>query len=284
MKRPTVQSERAETRSATQDSFEEIYTNLDLSEKATYDPAIGYPFMYPLTWLENPSQNKKISVRRMDLIPAAHTFDLSITSGQDTDHKAKHHFQNFTRTFNVREDGMHSVLTYICNQFHLSNRNIVARLQFNYESNTKNKVTFKAFAKGVDGTDQVKDDPEFYQVPFKITGTDEHLNQFLMLLNQETTAEKRKILTDESDEKTFPNVWNRESAYIHADFSTSNRQLIGLNHDFYPYPTFLYPPPTTQTSFNIRFTSDGRTPIHIRYCSFRIQLCFITNYKNTLAF
>ena len=38
-------------------------------------------------------------------------------------------------------------------------------------------------------------------------------------------------------------------------------------------------PPSNETTFNVRFTTDGYKNILLRYTDFEIQLCFIVNYQ-----
>ena len=56
-----------------------------------------------------------------------------------------------------------------------------------------------------------------------------------------------------------------------------------MSKDFYPSLNHLYPPPTNESTFKIWFTSDGKKVIKMNY-PFKIQLCYIVNYNNTLAF
>ena len=114
-------------------------------------------------------------------------------------------------------------------------------------------------------------------------GSDDDLKDFLRFLNQDTSDEMLKYLKSDSEKKEFYNVWSRDRLYIHASFSTSRRKYIGKRGDFYPVMNLLYPLPSNESTFSIFFTSDGKRTILIRYCNFDIQLCFITNYKNSLA-
>jgi len=102
---------------------------------------------------------------------------------------------------------------------------------------------------------------------------------FLMFLNQPVTQENISKLTELSYVKEFDEVWSRERLHLHASFSTSRRKFIGKRGDFYQNLTLLYPAPTNESTFYIRFTSNGMKNILIRHCEFDIQLCYIVNYK-----
>ena len=71
-----IVSENKLSSTATRDAFDEIYTNYDLSVNETYLAENGYPFDYPTRWLNDPSMNKRIAIRRLDATPTSHTFKL----------------------------------------------------------------------------------------------------------------------------------------------------------------------------------------------------------------
>ena len=55
---------------------EEIYTNVDVNKSVQSDAHIGYTFNYPPQWLDSPSHDKMIGVRRLKLVPSTHSFDV----------------------------------------------------------------------------------------------------------------------------------------------------------------------------------------------------------------
>ena len=110
-----------------------------------------------------------------------------------------------------------------------------------------------------------------------------NLIEFLKFLNQNTTNDDIGILKNYTKNKTFNNVWNREYLEFHASFSDSKRRFIGIKGDFYEKPTVLYNAPTDGSTFNIKFTSDGKNSIYPKYCRFIIQLVFMYNYKRTIV-
>ena len=72
------QSEKQFNEKATTESFDEIYNNCDVSVEADYLASNGYPFDYPTKWLNDPSMNKRIAIRRLDVLPSSHTFNLKL--------------------------------------------------------------------------------------------------------------------------------------------------------------------------------------------------------------
>ena len=107
--------------------------------------------------------------------------------------------------------------------------------------------------------------------------------EFLHFLNQRDDDESYEEQSELKLEHVYENVWDRGYIEFHATFSDSKRQFIGVNNEFYYKPSLLFKAPKDGSVFNIRFTTDGKTPILPRYCRFIIQLCFVINYKNAIV-
>ena len=283
-----ITSEKQFNKTSTVDSFDEIYTNNDVSADNTYIADSGYPFEFPARWLNDPSMNKRIAIRRLDVIPTAHSFHLCCFShvppiGADDDNT----LMSIQAKINITEhDNLIKVLAHICQSLSIYNATYGTydrRLLFEYD---ERRNYLKMWCEGADnefithfglfGGQLSVEDKNF-------TGSDEDLKDFLQFLNQDDSDEMIKYLKADTETKEFYNVWSRDRLYIHASFSTSRRKYIGKRGDFYPVMNLLYPLPSNESTFSIFFSSDGRRTILIRYCNFDIQLCFITNYKNSLA-
>ena len=50
-------------------AIEEVYTNLDIEPNDLYIPTEGFTFRYPQRWLNDPSQNKAIGLRKLSITP-----------------------------------------------------------------------------------------------------------------------------------------------------------------------------------------------------------------------
>ena len=290
-----ITSEKQFNRTSTVDSFDEIYTNHDVSADNTYIADSGYPFEFPARWLNDPSMNKRIAIRRLDVIPTAHSFNIRCVShipplfnDEDDDPTLK----NTAAKINITEyDNLIKVLAHICDSLSSYNAQTGTydrRLLFEYDE-TRNYLkmwcegtdnifttTFGLFG-GLMNKDDNNDEND------AVVDAVDDLKDFLRFLNQETSDEMINYLRAEHEKKEFYNVWSRDRLYIHASFSTSRRKFIGKRGDFYPVMNLLYPLPSNESTFSIFFTSDGKRTILIRYCNFDIQLCFITNYKKSLA-
>ena len=267
-----LQSEKQFNSKATTDSFDEIYTNYDVSVKEDYLALSGYPFDYPTKWLNDPSMNKRIAIRRLDVLPSSHSFTLTVEvpDANETDNEGN----DINRLVNMEtidvsyQDNLIKVLNHMCNQFSYEVNGKKYGLKYEYDVNeNKLDLTF------------VNSQGE--KCEFKITGENAELIDFLKFLNQPTDADAINKLKTEEEKKTFYEVWSRDRLYFHASFSTSRRKFIGKQGDFYSTLTLLYPSPTNESTFYIRFSSNGVKNILIRHCEFDIQLCFIVNYKKS---
>ena len=56
--------------------IEEVFTEQDVNWNFEYNKDIGINFGYPKRWLDAFSHRKMIGVRRLDINPSAHKFDL----------------------------------------------------------------------------------------------------------------------------------------------------------------------------------------------------------------
>ena len=267
-----IPSEKKLTKNTTIDVFEEIYTNHDVTTSNPFD----YQFMYPLKWLEDYSQNKRIAVRRLRITPKPIWFKLKINSSAQL-----YSFVDVEVECNATlEHNLLKVLAYITAETEkVAYNSITRQLRFNYNQDD-NSLSIKAVVYK-HNSKEIKGEKNLAYTPFKIEGTTDN---FLKFLNQELTDENRDLLTTESLEKKFYNVWNREEIFFHASFSTSHRKIIGANGDFYSDLNHLYPAPTNDSTFGIWFSSDGKTPLKLLHYNFYVQLSFISNYMNTLAF
>ena len=171
-----IQSEKQFNTKATTESFDEIYTHYDVSVEEEYLASTGYPVDYPTKWLNDPSMNKRIAIRRLDVLPSSHSFTLTVTCENLNDvsengTQIKRYSER--QTINVSyQENLIVVLNFICNQF-------------SYEGQGKKKcgLTYE-----YDSTDNTL---KFYfknsndvLCNFQISGNINELNDFLKFLNQ----------------------------------------------------------------------------------------------------
>ena len=113
---PTMVSEKKLTTTSTHDTFDEIYTNYDLSVNETYAAANGYPFDYPTRWLNDPSMNKRIAIRRLDATPTTHSFTLYLKA-EVNESEQMQVFEKVSRIDITEYDNLVKVMNHICSEF-----------------------------------------------------------------------------------------------------------------------------------------------------------------------
>ena len=276
-------SEKQFNKTATTDAFDEIYTNFDVSTISDeYLADSGYPFNFPTRWLNDPSMNKRIAIRRLDVIPSSHVFRLFMAyadTANDAEFKQAH-ATNTLKTTITEHDNLNKVLSYLCDglsTYNRANDTYTERLMYEYDEK-ENRLRLYIIAdteqpnlRFAFNIDQLRD----------VARGD--LVEFLEFLNQPITDEMINYLKAPTAEKVFYNVWSRDRLYVHSSFSTSHRKYIGKRGDFYQNMNLLYPLPSNESIFHIFFTSDGKKTILIKHCNFDIQLCFIVNFKKSIV-
>ena len=266
------------SRTASQLSIDEAYTNFDIDNDEIVSAREGYTFKYPQRWLSDPSLNKAIGIRRLNIIPTSHTFTLTLSVKRPKDAGAGS--SPNPRTLHVRvmkSNTTEEILSYICEQF-TAMYNSDNKYTLIYTLNDDGSLNFECYL--------IKSDVDAYSCEFTLKSGDKERNsirEFLRFLNQETNATNRQILTRSSKSKKFDNVWDRSHIEFHASFSDAKYGFIGCNNDFYYKPNVLFNPPTDGPVFKIRFTIDGKKPILPRYCRFIVQLTFILNYMKNIT-
>lgn len=72
-------SEKQITKRATHKNVEQFYTSIDIDKNITsFDANTGFTFEYPFRWITDESQDKRIGIRRLNVIPSSHTFQLRV--------------------------------------------------------------------------------------------------------------------------------------------------------------------------------------------------------------
>ena len=266
------------SRTASQLSIDEAYTNFDIDNDEIVSAREGYTFKYPQRWLSDPSLNKAIGIRRLNIIPTSHTFTLTLSVTKPTEAGAG--TSPGPRTLHVRvmrSNTTEEILSYICEQFTFITDS-GNKYTLTYTLNDDGSLNFECYL--------ITSNVDAYSCEFTLNDDDEEGNsiyEFLRFLNQETNTANQQILTRSSKSKKFDNVWDRSHIEFHASFSDAKYGFIGCNNDFYYKPNVLFNPPTDGPVFKIRFTIDGKKPILPRYCRFIVQLTFILNYMKNIT-
>ena len=365
-------SEKEHTERSSQLPIEEIYTNHDINPNLAYDKTTGYNFDFPSRWANADSTNKVIGLRKLDIIPSAHSFTIGLkvwnTRPNVPDREgwnewnlykaytskykpplfhvgsytAPPHYIDDNPGFHEEEEfeveaihrtGTTEIIGYTC-------KAIKAKLyQYTYSYSIRDgnynttiyrretiepieaewvQSLYKCFSITEDNslieiihlitqelcpfTSWHSSKLHYYYdnnrgslafelivsgnklVPFEfIFPTDEDAVQFLHFLNQEATQEnKYEMASYEKEHLFYQDVWDRKHVHFHSTFSDSKRGYLGKNKDDLSHVNKLFKYSHGNTSFNIRFTTDGLNNFLPKYCNFVIELVFILNYKKNV--
>jgi hypothetical protein len=240
-------------------TIEETFMNID-SPDTSFDPYIGYRFHYPIQFTSNPSNQKMIGLRSLNITPSSHSFVLTLDIENETE---------VVWSMSITdENNLQEILESLRNLFLQQGYDFL----YNYNNNTGTLIL--SCKESVNGTD----------TNFKFTTIiQENTNEFLRFLNQEINADNRAILNNYSLTKTFYNVWDRRTLYFHSSFSNSNRGIIGRNNDFWTTPNKRYIFRDNTNDFYIFFTTNGVNRIFPYHCNFYLELSFIINYNKTIV-
>lgn len=58
--------------------IEEIYTDAEVNLETDYDRSTGFTFDYPMRWLNDSSQYKRIGIRKLSVTPSSHVFTVGL--------------------------------------------------------------------------------------------------------------------------------------------------------------------------------------------------------------
>ena len=280
--------EKQLTYRATRRPIESNYTNADIHDIVNTDPHRGYQFEYPVNWTGDQSINRVIGIRRISYKPSS--IDLAVSFRvEDSEIISLPVVLVFTDQ-NTFEECINRLIIELNDQ--LTAQDSAVRCVGQYD---KDLGTFKM--RFDDGQMYKNFRIDFnYGGDFGYTGSDADYNdpnrihykaEFLKLFNQQITKENIDTLWGyrqiyNMSQLSFTNVWNRDSFYCHASFSDSPKQIIGINHDFWPTPSVFYDYSDNSNDFNIYFTTDTTHRILPRNGVMLIQLSYIFNYQTSM--
>lgn len=269
---------------ASEYTIEEVYTNNDVEPNDLKIPDVGFAFKYPQRWLNDPSQNKVIGIRRLNIKPTHHIINYRISikiPGEDDP------FNYNGRVEVLPDNNLLEILNEMFNKFMSYSKNVYTDITkhnfmpiYVYRNNTL-LISIFDLAKSESNSQNSQVEFAFYDT-YNITslGAVDNIDKYPLLtfLNQpiDPTIDYSKIY---KKDHVYNNVWDRDYIQFHASFSDSNKSFIGLRDDFYNKPSVIYKAPNDGSTFHVRFTTNGKTPILPLYCRFIVQLCFIVNYK-----
>ena len=277
--------EKQLTQRATKRPVEYNYTNADIHHQDT-TPADGYQFEYPVNWTADPSTNKVIGIRRinyrptsLDIVFAIHIDGkiIALPAYVFTDQNTFEECINRI-TVDINEGLKAQSVNFTCVTRYDKN---TGYFNMCFENTAHVQQPFKldfnfGYDEFYDGTEAKYKDEQYIH----------YKSEFLKLFNHIPSKNNIDYLWELIKTPTtilyFTNVWNRDSFYCHASFSDSPKQIIGINHDFWPTPSVFYAPGDNSNDFNVYFTTDTVHRILPRNGVMLIQLSYIYNYTNSM--
>ena len=280
-------SEKQFTLRASKIALEETFMNIDTPD-TSFDPFTGYRFGYPQNWLANPSEQKMIGLRSLKITPSSHMIllNLNITtpaldpipSSVTADDSIP---LNWLITKNDTLEVIFQNLADLVARAYPEPVTVEAvqylpRFNYGYDQSTGQ---LQMIVRDMITNNQLL--PFYFEDPDTADKT--NFAQFTYFMNQTDIPTVETIINTSSTIKTFPHVWDRENLFFHASFSTSRRNLIGQNNDFWQTPSKKYLFRDNTNDFYVSFSTDGVHKIFPYYCKFYLELTFILNYERSLT-
>lgn len=251
--------------------YEEVYFNNNMTI-ANYDPLTGYQLKFPQFFTANPSQDKSVAPRRVQIIPSSHQFRLNVTF---RDAAAQQHGNNVYFLVDILKDNStQEILSYIRESSICVDNGVTYALRSVY-----NKITGQLTFQGVDLTNM-------QQVEFRFScpSIDDYL-QFWFFLNQIGIPFRSLLLNpnqplapnclDFTAEYTLENVWNRDVLYVHTSFSSSQHHYMCLSNEFWEKPSKIFYCNINDNAFYVYYTTDGSQKIVPYHANKLIELSFV---------
>lgn len=264
------------------------YTNADIHHQDT-NAHDGYQFEYPVNWAGDPSTNKVIGIRRINYKPVSIDFAVQFAIREGSGNIITINVVNVFTDQNTFEECITRIVTEL--NVELANHEPGYKCIVAYNKDTGDfTMKFDGGADFMDwsigfflGNDNGYDRTE---AAFNNDMYTHYKRNFAYLFNQEFTKELCDELHSYHNnwfrQLVFKNVWNRDNFYCHASFSDSPKQIIGINHDFWPTPSVFYEHSDNSNDFNIYFTTDTVHRILPRNGVMLIQLSYVFNYQNSM--
>ena len=249
--------------------YEEVYMNNDMTID-NYNPNTGYQLNYPQFFSSNPSQDKSIAPRRIQVSPSSHQFRLCISY---KDAALQVHSTNTYFLVDVLQDNTtQEILNFIRENSVCQDGETTFALRSLYDKMT-GELSFMAY-----------DITNMQQVDFRFMcpSFDDYAG-FWMFLNQINVPfaniQLDQNYTQNSLDYTMmysiSNVWNRETLYVHSSFSNSQHHYLCLSNEFWEKPSKLFYGNVNDNAFYIYFTTDGVNKIIPYYANKLLELSFV---------
>ena len=262
-------TEKQLTTRQTKRVFEEVYFSENMTE-SNHNSTTGYLLKYPQQFAVNPSAEKSIAPRRVNITPSAMKFSLAIEyqTGQQALQTTPYKIYDITPENTVQE-----ILYEICNDSLLQNQQLGTRYAI-VPTYDRIKGTLSITAIDTNGAN----------IPFRfcLVNYDDY-SAFWQFLNQPGIPFANLVADNNYNSNStvlvnqyyFNNVWNRDLLYVHTSFSNSQKHYMCLCNEFWDKPSKLFFDNIHGSEFYLYFTTDGTNKITPWYANKLIELSFI---------
>ena len=254
--------------------YEEVYFENDF-HLSNYKETSGFLLTYPNKFSQNPSQDKSIGIRRIDLDPGSYFLYIAVEfqDGQQTITTP------FYRGEYQSNNSLQEILVDLSNNLIYKNQDgtIIYKISYIYKPD---EGVLKLYSVKIDGQQN-----QIQQLPFRfVCFTYDDYLRLWSLLNQLNGKPFEGYLQDEDydidsltfvNEYNFTNVWNRTPLYFHASFSDSKYHYVCKTNDYWEKPAKLFYDNVNGLEFNVYFTTDGIHKIIPIWSNILLELSFI---------
>ena len=236
--------------------YEEVYFENDF-HLSNYKETSGFLLTYPNKFSQNPSQDKSIGIRRIDVIPGCLYTYIAVEFQDDQQTVSTPIYRGEYQSNNSLQE----ILVDLSNNLIYKNQDgtIIYKISYIYKPD---EGVLKLYSVKIDGQQN-----QIQQLPFRfVCFTHDDYLRLWSLLNQLNGKPFEGYLQDEDydidsltfvNEYNFTNVWNRTPLYFHASFSDSKYHYVCKTNDYWEKPAKLFYDNVNGLEFNVYFTTDG---------------------------
>ena len=259
-------------------TYEEVYFEGDF-DLSRYNDNSGFLLTYPNKFSQNPSQDKSIGIRRIDVDPGCHFIYVAVEYMDGQASIVTPIYRGEYQSTNTFQE----ILVDLCsNLLYKDQQNNEFTINGDYNPD---KGSLYLYAVKQDANQQRRQ-----QVPFRfVCGNYARYDKLWGLLNQLSDTPFDGYLQDNNfnedslafvDEYRFTNAWNRTPLYFHASFSDSKHHYVCKTNDYWEKPAKLFYDNVNGLEFTVYFTTDGVHKIVPRWGEILLELSFILRTQN----
>ena len=260
-------------------TYEEVYFEDDFA-LSRYNDNSGFLLTYPNKFSQNPSQDKSIGMRRIDVDPGTRFVHVAVEYMDGQASVVTPTYRGEYVSDNSLQEILVDLIKNLSYKDQVDDDEYYLHFQFHPSNGTLTLYSVKYDA--IQGQSQ--------QIPFRfVCGDHDEYLHLWSILNQLSDTPFDGYLQDNNfnaaslkfvDEYRFTNVWNRTPLYFHASFSDSKHHYVCKTNDYWEKPAKLFYDNVNGLEFTVYFTTDGVHKIVPRWCNIVLELSFILRTRN----